>query len=100
MTERSRKNFKAIFQRLSEKGQVNVAGAIGVSESTISRMAKQLQQTADMLAVLGLKVVPEEHECHPPEYIESIKNLAQLYLNTSSKPPTVEEPALKWGEDD
>lgn len=50
----ARKNEKIILQRLAELGQVNVAKAMGVDESTISRMKNgDIAKAALLLAALG-----------------------------------------------
>lgn len=88
--ERSRKTFRSIFQRVTERGQVHAAGAIGTSEATVSRMVSQLEQFAGLLTFAGLKVVPSEMQCYRPDYIDSLKAMAREHLNSDPKPP------LEW----
>lgn len=66
--ERARKTVQLVLQRLQEPGTgVAVAAAMGVSESTVSRMkTDHLEQVALFLACLGLKVVPSEFKCVDP----------------------------------
>jgi hypothetical protein len=64
VTERARKNHTLILQRLASVGQSQLAQALGVSESAVSRMKdKELADLSKLLAVLGLKVVPLEMRC-------------------------------------
>lgn len=79
--ERARKNLQAIFQRLSLVGQTNLANALSVSESTISRWkAEQAEQCAKALGALGLKVVPVDMRCFDPKQIDAILQLAKSHL--------------------
>jgi hypothetical protein len=57
--ERSRKNEQVILQALAATGQGELAKAMGVHESTVSRFKEGgITQFAAALAHLGLKVVP------------------------------------------
>lgn len=81
-SERARKNQAAIFQGLSSVGQVKVAEALKVSEGTVSKMkGAEIPQLSEMLAVLGLKVVPQKFQCYEPQTIEAILILAREKLN-------------------
>ena len=82
--ERARKNFSAIYQRLSSVGQVNVAKALDISEPTMSRLAEQSERIARMLEALGLKVVPVEMKCYDPKVIQAILTLAQCQLGNAT----------------
>ena len=63
-TVRARKNYSVLMQALASVGNAPVALAVGVDEATISRMKpEKFQQFAEILAVLGLKIVPEEMRC-------------------------------------
>lgn len=66
---RARKTVQVVLQRLQEPGTgVAVAAAMGVSESTVSRLkSAHLEELALLMAVLGLKVVPVEFKCVNPE---------------------------------
>lgn len=66
--ERARKTVQQALQRLQEPGTgVAVAAAMGVSESTVSRIkTERLEEVALFLACLGLKVVPAEFKCVDP----------------------------------
>ena len=66
--ERARKAVQLALQRLQEPGTgIAVAAAMGVSESTVSRIkTERLEEVALFLACLGLKVVPAEFKCVDP----------------------------------
>lgn len=77
-SERARKNLASIFKGLSNIGQVTVAKALSISEATVSKMkSDDLPTLAEMLAVCGLKVVPETYQCYEPKVIDAILALAQ-----------------------
>lgn len=62
LNERARKTCTVILQALTSAGQKTVADALGVSVSTVSRMAKdgEFDIMAATLTALGLKAVPVE----------------------------------------
>lgn len=78
----SRKNLAAIFSGLQRVGQVTVAQALSVSEGTVSRLkSEELPRLADLLAVCGLKVVPDGYRCYEPRVIDALLVLAKDKLN-------------------
>ncbi len=90
----ARKMLSLIFQRLSSVGGGPVAIALGVSEATISRLKnEQAEPFTAFLAVLGLKVVPAEHKCYAPDYIEHLRYFARVGM--AQEQPQV----LEWGEE-
>ena len=40
-----------------------------------------------VLALLGLRIVPSDVQCHPPQYIQALKTLAELGLQAEKKRP-------------
>ena len=79
--ERARKNVGAIFTGLSATGQSKVAEALGVADSTVSKMKdKDIPEMARFLALCGLKVVPETYKCVDPGYLSAIVTLAQKHM--------------------
>jgi DNA-binding Xre family transcriptional regulator len=79
--ERTRKNERAILHGLASRGQAAVAEALGVSESTVSRMKDgDIERLAKMLALCGLKIVPEEVHCYDAKFMESMLFLARRQL--------------------
>lgn len=75
---RARKSYSYLMQKLASVGNLAVAEAIGVDESTISRMKpEKFQEFARILAVLDLKVVPNEMKCFDEKEIGAILQLAR-----------------------
>ena len=76
-------------------GQVQLAEALGSSEASISRWkTDQIEQCAKALAVLGLKVVPEDARCYKPDAIEAIFTLARMQVESADVQSLVwEEPS-------
>jgi hypothetical protein len=93
--DQSRKNEAAILRALASVGQCRIAESMGVSESLISRMKSSgdLGKTAAMLANLGLKVVPTTMVCFDPAYVEHLRALAKIGLNSPAS-----EQVLEWEE--
>lgn len=90
--ERARKNLATIFAGLSSVGQVKVALALGVVESTVSKMkADELEVASRVLAAAGLKVVPGSYRCVEPRKMEALLTLAGLQLDSMR-----ERPELLW----
>jgi CII protein len=77
--KRSRKNLALVLQRLRSVGQVHLAEAVGVSESTISRRVSedQLQEFCNWLAVLDLKITPAGLRYYDPKQLEPLLELAR-----------------------
>lgn len=87
----SRKSESAILRALASAGQKAVGEAIGKSETWVSRWkSEDLKSCADLLAALGLKVVPAAHKCYAPDYIEHLHYFAQLGMK-DSRPPLAED---------
>lgn len=69
--ETSRKNHTQILRGLMRVKQTELAKALGVNDSTITRWKDEgsgadgnaLARTAKMLAILGFKLVPVEAKC-------------------------------------
>jgi len=95
-TERSRKAVQAVLQALAEPGrQVAIATAMGVSESTISRLKNDhLESFALLLTYAGLKVVPVDRVCVDPATFESVSHIATKAM---ACPETVRK--LMWEQE-
>lgn len=77
--DRARKNETIMLQALAAAGQNTVAIAMGVNESTISRFKDGgITQAAALIAHCGLKVVPAGVQCFDPEYVASLRCLAEV----------------------
>ncbi|MDY1587013.1 CII family transcriptional regulator [Pseudomonas paraeruginosa] len=85
---RAREFESLVLNRLLSVGQKTVADAIGVSESTVSRWKEgEIERWCKVLALLDLQVVPMSAQCHPSEYIQALKTLAELGLQAEKKRP-------------
>lgn len=90
--ERARKNVQIILQSLAATGQSELAKAMAVHESTVSRMKDGgIDTFGAALAHLGLKVVPVGVECFDPTYVEALKTLAARGIGTDA-------PKLDWSD--
>ena len=77
----SRKISASILRALASVGQVRVAESLGVSESTVSRWKdKEIDEMGQLLAVLGLKSVPQDYKCYDPKSIDALLTLAKERL--------------------
>jgi hypothetical protein len=93
-SERARKNFATILHGLARIGQATVAGEIGVSESTVSRLKDgDLERLAALLAACELKVVPQHFKCAKPEIIEAALVFALAGMQQISR-----DSGLVWEE--
>ena len=83
--ELANKNETAILRALAAAGQKNVAEALGVSESVMSRMKSggELAKAADLLAVLGLELHDAGSLHMRREVADSLRVLAALGLELS-----------------
>lgn len=80
-TDRARKSATLALQRLSPDGtQRNIAQSWGVSESTVSRLKENIEPISKLCAQLGIKWVPVEMKCYPPEQLEALLTLAKASL--------------------
>jgi hypothetical protein len=90
--ERARKNAQVVLQALASTGQAELAKAMGVHESTVSRMKDGgIDTFCAALAHLGLKVVPVGVECYDPEYVTALRTLANVGIRK-------EAPQLDWSD--
>jgi hypothetical protein len=91
--ERARKNAATILNGMHSFGQSHLAKELDVSESTVSKWKPNgdIDRTAKMLSVLGLKVVPVTAQCFDPQYVEHLRALAKIGLNAPAQ-----EQVLDW----
>ena len=83
----ARKSVAEILRRLAKRGQKTVGEALGKSETWVSRWKSADAQTcADLLAALGLKIVPAENECHSPAYIAHLRYFARIGVAVEQGP--------------
>lgn len=92
--ETTRKGVQLALQALQEPAKaVSVAAAMGVSESTVSRIkTERLEEVVTFLAHLGLKVVPTEFKCVNPE--------AYAFLTSTHRRVMQVAPQLIWEQDE
>lgn len=89
--ERSRKAHSAVLQAMQDPGtQRNVALALGVSESTVSRTKGTLEDAITLLYQLGFKVVAQDMKCYPTEYVQALHALARMHM--------AETKSLEWDD--
>lgn len=87
----ARKSLTAILNAVERVGQNTIAEGCGVDPSTITGdKAKYWPRFAKTLAISGLKVVPDNHKCYSPEYIEHLHYFAKLGMD-DAKPALVED---------
>ena len=79
--EITRKITSIILQRLAEEGQNSVAEAVGLSETSVSRLKAQVTETVRIMRVLGFKVVPLDHMCFRAQDIQPYFDLAKQHMN-------------------
>lgn len=88
--ETARKGLTLALHRLQEPGKAGaVAAAMGVSDSTISRIkTERLEECMQFLAHLGIKCVPADYRCVNPE--------AYAFLTKTHERVMREAPQLIW----
>lgn len=89
---RARRNETLIRSSLARIGQVNVATAMGVAESQVSRFKNGVvTEMAAFLAAIGLKVVKQEFRCLDPEKNQALLTFAKAYLEGIERPEQLGE---------
>lgn len=87
--ERARKNLASIFAGLSSVGQTKVADALGVVESTVSKMkGDELTTASRVMGICGLKVVPDHYECVDPKVMEALITLSGMKIDSLRRAPS------------
>jgi hypothetical protein len=78
--ERSRKAYSRVLQAMQEPGTArNLAHVLAVSEATISRTKTEtLEDAITLLYHLGFKVVEQDRECVPRDYLNALQTLARM----------------------
>ncbi len=92
--ERARKGVQLALHRLQEPGKAgSVATAMGVSDSTVSRIkTERLEEVVLFLVHLGLKVVPSEFKCVDPA--------AYAFLTQTHERVMRKAPQLIWEQEE
>lgn len=83
-TPASRANkITASILKATARSQGSIAVAMGVNESTVSRLlTDHLDKFAMVLAHAGLKVVPGSSKCFHPEYVDALLLMARHHLTS------------------
>jgi DNA-binding XRE family transcriptional regulator len=84
--ERARIAHSRVLRTLQEPGtQRNLAQAMGVSESTISRVkTEKLEDALALLYQLGFKVVPSDRQCVPADYLHALQVMAREHMRSGA----------------
>jgi hypothetical protein len=92
-SEKARKSHFTFLQAVKDPGrQAAIATAMGVSETTVSRIkTEQSEQFCLLLACAGLKIVEEDKECVNPKTWRALAHIASLAM----KNPDIAEQLLK-----
>ena len=80
--EKSRKAYSALLQALSDGGkQGAIAVALGVSDSTVSRIkTDKVEDALALLYLAGFKVVPQDVKCYRADYVEALHTMARMHI--------------------
>lgn len=86
--ETARKNYSAFLQALASTGQKNLAEALGLSETAISRWKQgDMELATKALAVLGLRIVPLSDPYVPKDYLSALKVIVRHSLSEEQPEP-------------
>lgn len=89
-TARANKIASSIL-KATTRSQGSIAAAMGINESTVSRlMSDHLEKLSLVLAHAGLRVVPSEMRCFPPDYVDALLLMAKHHLRTVESVRTLE----------
>lgn len=83
LDESARKSIATAMRRIAQRGQNQVATALSVSPTTISRHLSEddaFARSLRILAAVGLKVVPADWQCFSPRKVEILLELARDHL--------------------
>ena len=82
----SRNMQSQVLQALASTGQAVAAEAISVDSSTMTRLKDvHLVKLCNLMAILGLKVVPRNMKCYNPVKVEMLYALARDNLMKSEQ---------------
>lgn len=74
-----------------ETKQAAIATAIGMPESTLSRLlSDHLEKLALVMAHAGLRVVGQDMRCFPPDYVDALLLMAKQHLSAVQSVRTLE----------
>jgi hypothetical protein len=91
--DRARRAYSLFLKRIADHTQGDIAQAMGVQASRVSDLKnKDMAQCLEILAHVGLKVVPNEYVCMSRD--------AHTFLTASHARIVKTAPQLLWGEDE
>jgi hypothetical protein len=77
----ARKSLHFILQGVTSVGNGPISIAVGCDEATICRMRpEKFEQFAQILAFLGLKIVPSEMRCFNEKDVAAYMHMASRYM--------------------
>lgn len=90
--DRARKIVSSILKATQrDASQTAIAAAMGVSESTVSRLlSDHLDKLALVMAHAGLRVVGQDMRCFPPDYVDALLLMAKQHLSAVQTVRTLE----------
>jgi len=90
--ERGRKIVSTVLKATQrDASQTAIAAAMGMSESTVSRLlSDHLEKLAQVLAHAGLRVVAADMRCFPPDYVDALLLMAKQHLSAVQTVRTLE----------
>jgi AraC-like DNA-binding protein len=90
---RARKITSTVLKRVhTGPTQSAIAAAMGVSESTVSRLlSEHLDKLALVLAHAGLRLVDESAKVYPPEYVAALHVLAARHMRAGGADELTDE---------
>lgn len=83
----SRNNFSLLLQKIDHVTETAIADVFQVHKSTVSRWKTEgdVEHMAQLLAALGLQVVPIEH-AFDPKVVQALMTLAGANLTSATTP--------------
>lgn len=91
------KSSSLFFARLRSVGGDSVSKILGCSESTVTELSGDkykfnFNSMTELLARMGLKIVPAEYKCYNPEDIEHLMHFAKKGMEKTTPD------SLEWDE--
>ena len=91
--ERARRGASLFLKRIADRNQGDIAKSMAVAESKVSELKnKAMEDCLELLAHVGLKVVPVEYVCMSKD--------AHTFLTASHARIVRVAPQLLWGDDE
>ena len=82
----ARNSLSMALQALAQVGQAEIARCLNLSTSTVSRIkSERLEEVVNVLAVCGLKIVPQDYSGDHAEFIDAALVFAAYGLKAIQK---------------